>query len=164
MMMSVALPIIVPLLVGALSVMLWRSHFAQRALGVLGTGLMLAVSVWLLADTWEHGHVVMEMGSWPAPFGIVLVSDMLAAIMVVLTGIIGFATAIYSLSGIGKMSEKFGYYPLLHLLLAGVNGAFLTGDIFNLYVWFEVMLVASFALLILGGDARRWRGRSSTSP
>ncbi|WP_018948590.1 MULTISPECIES: Na+/H+ antiporter subunit D [unclassified Thioalkalivibrio] len=158
MMMSVALPIIVPLLVGALSVMLWRSHFAQRALGVLGTGLMLAVSIWLLADTWEHGHVVMEMGTWPAPFGIVLVSDMLAAIMVLLTGIIGFATAIYSLSGIGKMSEKFGYYPLLHLLLAGVNGAFLTGDIFNLYVWFEVMLVASFALLILGGERAQMEG------
>lgn len=156
--MSVALPVIIPLLAGALSVMFWRSHFAQRALGVLGTGAMLATSVWLLLETWEHGHIVMEMGTWPAPFGIVLVSDMLAAIMVVLTGIIGFATAVYSLSGIGKMSEKFGYYPLLHLLLAGVNGAMLTGDIFNLYVWFEVMLVASFALLILGGERAQMEG------
>jgi multicomponent Na+:H+ antiporter subunit D len=78
--------------------------------------------------------------------------------MVVLTGIIGFATAIYSLATISRKHEHYGYYPLMHLLLAGVNGAFLTGDIFNLYVWFEVMLVASFALLILGGERAQMEG------
>jgi multicomponent Na+:H+ antiporter subunit D len=154
----VALPIVLPLFVGALSLVFWRSHAVQRMLGVLGSLVLLAVSVLLLFATWEHGHLVMEMGAWPAPFGIVLVSDMLAAIMVVLTGIIGLATAVYSLSGISLRHERYGYYPLFHLLLAGVNGAFLTGDIFNLYVWFEVMLVASFALLILGGERAQMEG------
>lgn len=156
--LAVALPVILPLSFGAVSVLLWRSHWAQRIFGVAGTGMMLGAAVWLLLETAARGHVVMEVGSWPAPFGIVLVADMLAATMVVLTGIIGFATAIYSLADIGRMSEKFGFYPLLHLLLAGVNGAFLTGDIFNLYVWFEVMLVASFALLILGGERAQMEG------
>jgi multicomponent Na+:H+ antiporter subunit D len=154
----VGLPVVLPLLVGALSLAFWQSHATQRFLGVAGSALLLLFSVQLLLETWEQGHVVMEMGAWPAPFGIVFVSDMLAAIMVLLTGIIGLATAIYSLSGIGVRHERFGYYPLFHLLLAGVNGAFLTGDIFNLYVWFEVMLVASFALLILGGERAQMEG------
>ena len=154
----VALPVVLPLLAGALSLVFWRSIALQRMLGVFGSLALLVVSVQLLFATWDHGHLVMEMGAWPAPFGIVLVSDMLAAIMVVLTGIIGLATAVYSLSGIGVRHERYGYYPLFHLLLAGVNGAFLTGDIFNLYVWFEVMLVASFALLILGGERAQMEG------
>ncbi len=83
---------------------------------------------------------------------------MLSAVMIVLTALIGLAIAIYSLASTGPDHEKFGYYPLMHLLLAGVAGAFLTGDIFNLYVWFEVMLVASFALLILGGEKAQMEG------
>lgn len=154
----IALPVLLPLLMGGISLALWRSTFLQRWLGVVGTLALLVISVLLLLETWEQGIIVMHMGSWQAPFGIVLVSDMLSAIMVVLTGIIAFATALYSLATISSEHEKFGYYPLLHLLLAGVNGAFLTGDIFNLYVWFEVMLVASFALLILGGERSQMEG------
>ena len=154
----VALPILIPLLAGALSLVFWRSHAAQRWLGVLGTGALLWASLALLQQTWADGIQVMHMGNWPAPFGIVLVSDLLGAIMVVLAGITGFATALYSLVSLPRAHERFGYYPLLHLLLAGVCGAFLTGDIFNLYVWFEVMLVASFALLILGGERAQMEG------
>ena len=156
--LTVALPILVPLLSGALSVAGWRSRRLQRALAVIGTGALLLVSTVLLSAIWQHDFLVMEMGGWPAPFGIVLVADLLAAVMVLLTGITGFATAIYSLATISERHERFGYYPLLQLLLAGVNGAFLTGDIFNLYVWFEVMLVASFALLILGGERAQMEG------
>jgi multicomponent Na+:H+ antiporter subunit D len=155
---EIALPILIPLAAGALSLLAWRSHAAQRTLGLVGTGLLLAASLWLAASTWQDGILVMHMGGWPAPFGIVLVSDLLGAIMVVLAGITGFATAVYSLVAVGREHERFGYYPLLHLLLAGVNGAFLTGDVFNLYVWFEVMLVASFALLILGGERAQMEG------
>ena len=156
--LSVALPILIPLLAGAVSLVFWRSHFAQRWIGVFGTGALLWASIVLLSQTWEEGIQVMHMGSWVGPFGIVLVSDLLGAIMVLLTGITGFATALYSLVAIPREHEKFGYYPLLHLLLAGVSGAFLTGDIFNLYVWFEVMLVASFALIILGGERAQMEG------
>src|SRR5690554_3870478 len=100
----------------------------------------------------------MHMGDWAAPFGITIVADLLSAIMVVLTGIIGFSIAIYSLATTSEGHERFGYYPLMHLLLAGVAGSFLTGDIFNLYVWFEVMLLSSFALLTLGGERAQMEG------
>lgn len=154
----VALPIIIPLLIGALSLTLLNNHSAQRWLGAIGTAILLISAVWLLVHTLEVGIQVLEVGSWPAPFGIVLVADMLGAIMVLLASTLGFITALYSLKTIRKRFERFGYYPLLHLLLAGVNGAFLTGDIFNLYVWFEVLLVASFALLILGGERAQMEG------
>lgn len=154
----IALPVIIPLIFGALSLVVLNNHGAQRLLGILGTAAVLVAASVLLWQTRIHGIKVLEVGSWPAPFGIVLVSDLLGAIMVLLAAITGFATAIYSLKTVRKRFERFGYYPLLHLLLAGVNGAFLTGDIFNLYVWFEVLLVASFALLIQGGERAQMEG------
>lgn len=154
----VILPILIPLAAGALSLLGRHSQRVQGALAVIG-GIALVISaVALLLATWEHGHIVSELGSWPAPFGIVLVSDLLAAIMVLLSAVTGAATAFYSLGSISIAHRKAGYFPLMHLLLAGVNGAFLTGDIFNLYVWFEVMLVASFSLLILGGERAQMEG------
>ncbi len=154
----VALPVLVPLIAGALSLALWRSRRAQRLIAVVGTGTLLVVSVWLLVAAADAGVLVMHMGDWPGPFGIVLVADLLGAIMTVLGAITGFAVAIYSLGTIGKHHERFGYYPLLHILLAGCSGAFLTGDLFNLYVWVEVLLVASFALLTLGGERAQMEG------
>ncbi|MFU8806803.1 MAG: proton-conducting transporter membrane subunit, partial [Bradymonadaceae bacterium] len=155
---EVILPVLIPLVSAALSVALGRSNHSQRVLAVFGTAALLFSSIWLLLSTYEHGILVMEMSNWPAPFGIVFVSDLLGAIMVVLTGLMGFTVVIYSLVAASPKYEKFGYYPLMHLLHAGVAGAFLTGDIFNLYVWFEVMLVASFALLILGGERPQMEG------
>ncbi|GAA0572481.1 Na+/H+ antiporter subunit D [Halomonas salifodinae] len=155
---EVALPILIPLFSGALSLLFWRLRSMQRLVAVAGTAALLITSLWLLASVSRDGIQVMHMGNWPAPFGISLVADLLGAIMVVLTGIIGFAVALFSLATVGRGHEAFGYFPLMHLLLAGVAGAFLTGDIFNLYVWFEVMLVASFALLILGSEKAQMEG------
>jgi len=156
--MSVLLPILIPLISGALSVAFWRSPFYQRWIALIGTGTLLIASIFLLYLVRVDGFVVMQMGGWVAPFGITLVADLLSAIMTVLAGIIGFAIAIYSMAATPNTHEKFGYYPLMHLLLAGVTGSFLTGDIFNLYVWFEVMLLASFALLTLGGERAQMEG------
>ncbi|APX92106.1 Na+/H+ antiporter subunit D [Halomonas sp. 1513] len=155
---EVALPVIIPLLSGAISLLFWRSRPMQRFIAVAGTLALLVVGLWLITSVSREGYVVIHMGSWQAPYGISLVADMLSAIMILLTGIIGLGLAIYSLASTGPNHEKFGFYPLMHLLLAGVAGAFLTGDIFNLYVWFEVMLVASFALLILGGEKAQMEG------
>ena len=148
---EVALPILLPLLSGAVSLLFWRSRPMQRFTAVAGNIALLGVALWLLVSVLREDYVVIQMGAWPAPYGITLVADMLSAVLIVLTGIMGLALSVYSLASTGPGHERFGYYPLMHLLLAGVAGAFLTGDIFNLYVWFEVMLVASFALLILGG-------------
>ena len=80
----VALPVLLPLLTGALSLLFLRSRSIQRGLGVLAMAALLLIALALLAETWRHGHLVMYMGGWVAPFGITLISDLLAAIMVVL--------------------------------------------------------------------------------
>jgi multicomponent Na+:H+ antiporter subunit D len=152
------LPIVLPLLTAATSLLAWRWRTVQRTLGVIGTASVLAVGLMLLQSVWRHGIQSAQMGNWPAPFGITLVADLLSAIMVVLAGLMGLAVAIYSLASIDQQREAFGYYPLLHILLMGVCGAFLTGDIFNLYVWFEVMLIASFVLLALGSERPQIEG------
>jgi multicomponent Na+:H+ antiporter subunit D len=152
------LPIVLPLLTAATSLLAWRWRTVQRTLGVIGTASVLAVGLVLLQSVWRHGIQSVQMGSWPAPFGITLVADLLSAIMVVLAGLMGLAVAIYSMASIDQQREAFGYYPLLHILLMGVCGAFLTGDIFNLYVWFEVMLIASFVLLALGSERPQIEG------
>jgi multicomponent Na+:H+ antiporter subunit D len=154
----IVLPILIPLGTAALALLAWRSRHIQRALGVIGATGTLAASLWLLVTVRENGVVVAQIGSWPAPFGITLVADLFSAIMVALTGVMGLAVAVYSLGSIDGQRDLFGYYPLLNILLMGVAGAFLTGDIFNLYVWFEVMLIASFVLLSLGGEKAQIEG------
>jgi multicomponent Na+:H+ antiporter subunit D len=109
-------------------------------------------SVIMLALVWDGAILIGEMGNWPAPFGITLVADGFAVVMVLITAVIAVAVSVYAIGDIDRRREAAGYHPLFQSLIAGVCGAFLTGDIFNLYVWFEVMLIASFALLILGGE------------
>ena len=106
----------------------------------------------------SEGIQVMHSGGWPAPFGITLVADLLAAIMVLLTGVTGLAVAVYSLGSIDERREAHGFHTLYHVLLMGVCGAFLTGDFFNLYVSFEIMLLASFVLLTLGSERGQLEG------
>ncbi len=152
------LPIITTMFMAALSLLLWRRPTLQMRLSVAGTSVLLVVALALLAQVRQHGILVTQIGMWPAPFGITLVADVFSAIMVTLAAIIGLATSVYSIADIDRRREAFGYYPLLQILLMGVCGAFLTGDIFNLYVWFEVMLIASFVLLALGGERGQVEG------
>jgi multicomponent Na+:H+ antiporter subunit D len=152
------LPILIPLLTATAALLLDRSRAAQRVLGVVGAGALLGAGLVLLAVVRRDGIQASQVGNWPAPFGITLVADLFSAVMVVLAGLMGLAVAVYSLMSIDGRRERFGYYPLLHILLMGVCGAFLTGDIFNLYVWFEVMLIASFVLLALGGERAQMEG------
>ena len=152
------LPLLLPLTAAAVSLLLRRSHTAQRVLGVGGTALLLATAIGLLVSVWTDGIQVAQMGNWPAPFGITLVADLFSAVMVVLAALTGLAVAVSSLVSVDRRREAFGYYPLLHILLMGVCGAFLTGDLFNLYVWFEVLLIASFVLLALGGERAQIEG------
>jgi len=130
----------------------------QRWLSVIGTAALLATGLALLSSVWHNGIQAIQIGGWVAPFGITLVADLLSAIMVVLAGLMGFSVAVYSLTSMDPQRESFGYYPLLHILLMGICGSFLTGDLFNLFVWFEVMLIASFVLLALGGERGQLEG------
>ena len=152
------LPIVAPLVAGIVSLLLWRSRPAQRIMGVVGALALLGTSAVLLQVVVREGVQAVQIGDWPAPVGITLVADLFAAIMLVLGGLMGTAVSLYSLYSVDRGRESFGYYPLLLLLLTGVSGAFLAGDIFNLYVWFEVMLMASFVLLALGGERAQIEG------
>lgn len=154
----IILPIIIPLATAALCFLLWPFRRAQRCVGVMGSVVLLIAALALFWRVNTNGIQVMSMGSWPVPFGIVFAADLLGAIMVVLGAIMGLAVSVYSLAAMDRARESFGYYPLIQVLMMGVSGAFLTGDIFNLYVWFEVLLMASFVLLSLGGERGQIEG------
>jgi multicomponent Na+:H+ antiporter subunit D len=121
-------------------------------------GILLALSISIFSMTADGTILAVSLGNWPAPYGIVFVADLLSAVMLCITAVIGLATAIYAVSDIDDRRLKYGFYPFLHFLLCGICGAFLTGDLFNMYVWFEVMLISSFALLSLGGERSQLYG------
>jgi multicomponent Na+:H+ antiporter subunit D len=152
------LPILIPMFTGVVALLAYKSRAAQRWLSVLGSAALLISAITLLIEVERNDILAVQIGSWQAPFGITLVADLFSAIMVTLTGIIGFAVAVYSLGTTDPSHESFGYHQLYQFLLMGVCGAFLTGDLFNLYVWFEVMLMASFVLLALGGERGQMEG------
>lgn len=152
------LPLLIPLLTATLSLAAMKSPVLQRGITLVGTGALLLCGVWLLVVVDAHEFLVVQVGHWPAPAGISLVVDRLGAIMVAVTGFIAFCTAIYAQADMRDRRESPFFHPLLQVMLLGVCGAFLTGDLFNLYVWFEVMLMASFVLLTLGGGRGRLAG------
>ena len=154
----IALPILIPLLVGALCVVVWRYVTAQRILTLAGSIVYLAVAVVLLERVASEGIQAVQKGAWIAPFGITIVADMFSAVMIATTGVVTLVIVVYSLGSMDRARESWGYYPLFNILIMGVSGAFLTGDIFNLFVWFEVLLISSFVLLALGGERAQLEG------
>jgi multicomponent Na+:H+ antiporter subunit D len=143
------LPILVPLSTAAVLMLAPTRPAPQRWISLGGAVLLLASALLIFLRVEEAGVQVLQISSWPAPFGITLVADLLSAMLVVAVGVVGTAVAAVAFSGVDPQREAFGYHPLVQILLMGVAGAFLTGDLFNLYVWFEVMLVASFVLMAL---------------
>lgn len=154
----VVLPLLVPLVCAIVSLLMRRRLKAQRIISVAGCNANLVLGFFLLYFVDTNGIQVLQVGSWPSPFGISLVVDRLSAIMLALSGLMGGVVSVYNLATIDESREKHGYHFFFHTLLMGVNGAFLTGDLFNLYVWFEVMLMSSFALLSLGGERAQLEG------
>lgn len=145
------LPVLLPLLTGIILLFFTKSIIIQRILSLLSSIIGIGIAGTLVYNVSAHGIIALAVGSWEAPFGIVIVADMLASLLVLTTTIIVCAVLIYSFYSIGEAREKFYYYSMVQFLLVGINGAFLTGDLFNLFVFFEVMLMASYVLLALGG-------------
>jgi multicomponent Na+:H+ antiporter subunit D len=142
------LPIAIPMCAGAV-LLLVTNRSAQRWIAFLGALALLGAA---LAIGWvvnAQGIQVLRAGAWAAPFGITLVADRLTSTLLIAVGVVGAATTAYAFAGLDPRREQGGYHPVMMVLLMGVSGAFLTGDLFNLYVWFEVMLVASFVLMAL---------------
>ena len=152
------LPLLIPLATAILGLLAWNRRRLQRLLGVCSSAALLTVGLLLLATVHQQGEISAQAGNWPAPFGITLVADLFSALMITATGLMGLCVTIYSLADSDARQESLGYHPLLQVLLLGVCGSFLTGDLFNLYVWFEVMLIASFVLLALGGKREQMEG------
>ena len=157
----VAVPILVPMLTAALMLLLGEQRRRLKSAlsvvsGLIGLLAALALLRWVNADGTGGGPGSIGVylpGNWQAPFGIVLVADRLSTLMVALTGVVAFAASIYSTSRWDRAGVHF--HPLLQLQLMGLNGAFLTGDLFNLFVFFEVMLAASYGLLLHGSGRLR---------
>lgn len=155
------LPILLPLLAGAAMLLLPEARRGARVAIALGSTLLqagVALALLKLAGggwpaLWPDGIAVYALGAWPAPFGIVLVADRLAAVMLVLTALLALAALVYALARWDRMGPHF--HPLFQFLLMGINGAFLTGDLFNLFVFFEVLLAASYGLVLHGSGALR---------
>jgi len=149
-------PIVLPLLVAALQLLVGgRSRRAVDALSVASCIALVALSAVLVSSAASDGvaGAVYRIGDWPARFGIVLVADRLSTLMVLLTSVVGLVILPYALS---HWQRRSGYFqPLLQFLLMGLNGAFLTGDLFNLFVFFEVLLAASYGLALHGSGPRR---------
>jgi len=145
-------PLLVPLLTALVGALGWGRPRWQDAVGVTGAALLLVAAGALFAAVEREGVVVLQVGGWPAPYGITLVADMLSALMVVVAAVVGLAVAGYATTELDDDARAAGFFPFFHVLLLGVCGAFLTGDLFNLYVWFEVMLLASFVLLASAGS------------
>lgn len=154
----ILLPVLIPLGTIILALFTRGSKGVQQIFGIAGIALQLIVAIVIFRTVDTEGIQVVQLGNWPAPFGITFVADLFSAVMLIMSGIIGLVVSIYSISTIDKFRQRFTFYPLVNALLMGVNGAFLTGDVFNLYVWFEVMILASFVLLTMGGTRKQMDG------
>ena len=149
-------PIALPLAAGALMLLFdERRHALKAAISVAASLLLLAAALALLARAEAPVTHIYPIGNWPAPFGIVLVGDRLSALMVLLAGVLGLAALVFSLARWHRAGPHF--HSLVQFLLAGLNGAFLTGDLFNLFVFFELLLAASYGLALHGSGAPRVR-------
>jgi multicomponent K+:H+ antiporter subunit D len=152
----IVMPIVTPALLAPLMVLLFRRNLMlQRLISLGATVALLGVAI-ALFEAARGAPEVYLLGGWPAPFGIVMVLDRLAAVMVLLTAVLGLGVVGYAVAS--RWDERGRHFhPLMQFQLMGVCGAFLTGDIFNLFVFFEVMLIASYGLMLHGGGPARLR-------
>ncbi|EFW92789.1 NADH-ubiquinone/plastoquinone family protein [Haladaptatus paucihalophilus DX253] len=144
-------PLLVPLVTAILTLVVRRYSTVQRGVSVLGGAAYVAVVALLWTDVDPLGAartIPYQLGNWPAPFGITLVADPLSVFMLGLAAIVSFAALVFSVQYVDEFGQRLSYHPLYHFMLVGVSGAFLTGDIFNLFVWFEVMLMSSYVLVV----------------
>jgi multicomponent K+:H+ antiporter subunit D len=151
----IIVPVVLPALLAPLIVLVARFDLVlQRVLSMTGTVALLAVAL-MLWHASASGPEAYLLGDWPAPFGIVLVLDRLSAMMLVLTALLAAAVLLHAMGGFDARGRHF--HALFQFQLMGLNGAFLTGDVFNLFVFFEVLLIASYGLMLHGAKERALR-------
>ncbi len=150
--------VLVPMAAGILCLFAYRWRQVQRVIGLLALGLDLALGVWALSTIAGGTSVlVSQMGNWPAPFGITIAVDALSALMLTMAAVVCLGVYIYSMGQFDDNHEGAFFHPLFHLLLFGVQWSFVTGDLFNLFVAFEIMLMASYAIFCIGTSTAQIR-------
>ncbi|MFZ5824847.1 MAG: proton-conducting transporter membrane subunit [Bacillota bacterium] len=147
----VAYPVILTLGVGILLLFLHGRVAAQRAVAFLGSLAGIGVSVLLTYTVWTQGILTQVGGGWPVPFGISLTVDLFSGMMTILSAIILFTSLLFAFRDLDPEREKAFFYPVTYFMVTGINLSFVTGDLFNLFVAFEVMLISSYFLLTIGG-------------
>ncbi|WP_350333354.1 Na+/H+ antiporter subunit D [Coralliovum pocilloporae] len=150
--MLVIAPICITIIAGALLLMFRKNISLHPTLAFLALAGLVVSNSALVMRIMDTGPITMTMGRWLPPFGISFSVDLLGATLTLIASVVALAVSIYAAIDIDKVGRRYGFYPFLMLLMTGVSGAFLTGDIFNLYVWFEVLLISSFGLIVLGSE------------
>ena len=145
-------PLVISILGACIGVMARKLPNYQYRIAAFFLTALVFTNIGLLFRVLEHGVIVMVMGKWLAPFGIAFAADATSAILSLTATIIAWCIGMFGILEVNHQNRRYGFYPFLLLLMAGVSGSFLTGDIFNLYVWFEVVLISSFGLIVLGND------------
>jgi multicomponent Na+:H+ antiporter subunit D len=153
----VPLPVVLPLLGAALSVLVGRWRTAQRVVGLVVLTALVAISAVLVAEVDRDGTIVVAAGGWSAPMGITLVADRFATVLLLVAEVVLLAVLVYAIGEPGAERNHVGFQSAYLVLAAGVGASFLTGDLFNLFVAFELMLTASYVLLTLGGRREQVR-------
>jgi multicomponent Na+:H+ antiporter subunit D len=148
---AIVLPVVLSLLGAALLLMLRRSRALQPVFAVLVALAVIASDLALLMRVVEAGPQTMTMGRWLPPFGISFTADLMGAAFALGSAITTLVVLVFAAVDTDDAERRKGFYPLVLLMLGGASGAFLTGDLFNLYVWFELLLISAFGLLVLSG-------------
>lgn len=152
------LPVVLCLTGGAVLMMIREHNRSHAPVAIAILALLVVLDAALLWHVTASGPLTVMMGRWIAPFGIAFTVDITGALFALSSAIVALAGSIYALGDINTSGRRYGFFPFLLVLMAGVSGAFLTGDLFNLYVWFEVLLISSFGLLILGSEREQIDG------
>ncbi|WP_433294106.1 Na+/H+ antiporter subunit D [Pseudonocardia sp. CA-142604] len=157
----ITLPVLLPMLAAAVSVIGSRSAALQRVVGVAVLAVVAVIAGVLLVVADERGPVVAELGGWAAPVGIALVADRLSALLLLVSTLVTLAVLVYAIdqriADYGRRTASTTFHPMYLMLCAGVSLAYLTGDLFTLFVAFELMLTASYVLITRRTGARRIR-------
>lgn len=151
------LPVLIPMITGIVLFFFRKNTAVQRSVSLIGVLVMLAAAVFLLIAARQRGILVYTAGGWAPPYGIVFTADLFSCIMVLMGSILSVTGVLFSLRTIGGVKESHDYYILWHFLMMGINGTFVTGDLFNLFVFFEIMLIASYGILVIGGSKPQLR-------
>jgi multicomponent Na+:H+ antiporter subunit D len=154
----VPLVLALPLIAAGVALVFHRSLLAQRAVSVTAVAAVLAVTVAVLVLVERDGTVAVQVGAWPAPYGITLVADLFSSLLLAVSVATALGVLVFAIGQLDDIVERRFFHPLYLVLTAGVGASFLTGDLFNLFVAFEVMLIASYVLMTIGGN------RSSIRP